>query len=56
MTEADARQQQELEEERLLMTLEALDRCWRAGAKREDLLFLSDELGVTWTPREVVVL
>ena len=44
---ADWRQQQdELEAERWMLTVEALDRCYRAGAKLEDLYLLARECGI----------
>lgn len=46
--------QQQLEEERLRETLEALDRCKAAGAAEKDLDTLAAELGVRqwWNKKE----
>ncbi len=50
----DWQAQQQLEEERLRNTLEALDRCKAAGASSKDLDTLARELGVKalWKPKQ----
>lgn len=43
---ADWYQQQQLEEERYRMTVDALNRCAAAGANPEDLKFIAREAGI----------
>jgi len=50
MDGADFQQQHELEAERWTLTVEALDRCFQAGAKLADLETLARECGVKWVP------
>ena len=50
MDDADFQQQHELEAERWMLTVEALDRCFQAGAKLADLETLARECGVKWVP------
>ena len=52
MTGADYRQQQELQEERETLTLEALERVDNGMATHEDVLFLAGELGITYKRKE----
>lgn len=53
MNEADYRQQQELEEERLQKTLESLHRVDNGTATHQDVEFLAAELGVRHYIKEV---
>lgn len=46
MNGPDFRQQQELEEERMALSLEALHRVDRGLATHDDVLFLASELGL----------
>ena len=43
---SDWYQQQQLEEERYRMTVDALNRCAAKGANPEDLKFIGKELGI----------
>lgn len=47
MSDGDERQQQELEEERMQRTLEALTRVDNGTATHDDMTFLASELGVS---------
>lgn len=53
VSDGDERQQQELEEERERLTLEALDRVDRGTATHQDVEFLASELGVRQHIKEV---
>lgn len=53
MSDGDERQQQELEEERERLTLEALARVDCGTATHEDVVFLAGELGLSTKVREV---
>jgi hypothetical protein len=50
MHEAGWEWQDQLEDERMQLTAEALERCLKAGARPEDLQFLAREFGITWRP------
>lgn len=53
MDRADWEMQHEVERERYMLAVEALDRCAAAGAKVEDLKTLARECGITnWKPKE----
>ena len=43
----DAQEWAQLYLEREQMAVEALERCWKAGGKLEDIQTLADELGVS---------
>ena len=45
---ADWGQQQQAEQERWEMTVGALTRCLKAGAKEEDVMVLAREAGIDW--------
>jgi hypothetical protein len=53
VNDGDYRQQQQLEEERLQRTLEALNRVDRGTATHDDVTFLASELGVQQHIKEV---
>ena len=46
MTYDDNAEQQQQEQERLELTIQALDRLAEAGAKKDDIVFLAHELGI----------
>jgi hypothetical protein len=52
MDDGDYRQQQELEEERMLHTIEVLERIDNGLATHEDVEFLASELGLSTFVRE----
>lgn len=53
MERAGWEQQHEAERERYEMSIAALERCAKAGAKKEDLILLARECGITnYKPKE----
>lgn len=53
MEPAGWEQQHELERERWMLTLEALNRCAAAGAKKDDIVVLARECGID--PRHITI-